>query len=64
MSAVSKSHWIDRWEPEDSAFWESKGKRIARRNLVLSIFAEKIGFSIWTLWTIVVINHGNAGIEM
>jgi NNP family nitrate/nitrite transporter-like MFS transporter len=64
MSLASKSHWIDRWEPEDPQFWESKGKRIARRNLVLSIFAENIGFSIWTLWTVVVINLGNAGIEM
>jgi NNP family nitrate/nitrite transporter-like MFS transporter len=64
MSAASKSHWIDRWEPEDPKFWESKGRRIARRNLVLSIFAENIGFSIWVLWTIVVINLGNAGIEM
>lgn len=64
MSKASRSHWIDRWEPEDAGFWESKGKRIARRNLVLSIFAENIGFSIWTLWTIVVINLGNAGIEM
>jgi NNP family nitrate/nitrite transporter-like MFS transporter len=61
---MSRSRWIDRWEPEDPGFWESKGKRIARRNLVLSIFAENIGFSIWTLWTIVVINLGNAGIEM
>ena len=64
MAAVGRAHWIDRWEPEDPDFWESKGRRIARRNLVFSIFAENIGFSIWVLWTIVVINLGNAGIEM
>jgi NNP family nitrate/nitrite transporter-like MFS transporter len=64
MAAASRSHWIDRWEPEDPGFWESKGKRIARRNLVLSIFAENIGFSVWVLWTIVVLNLANAGIDM
>lgn len=64
MAAARRAHWIDNWEPEDPDFWESKGKRIARRNLVFSIFAENIGFSIWVLWTIVVINLGNAGIEM
>ena len=64
MGASSRAHWIDRWEPEDPGFWESTGKRIARRNLVFSIFAENIGFSIWVLWTIVVINLANAGIDL
>ncbi|MGD9735007.1 MAG: MFS transporter [Solirubrobacterales bacterium] len=62
MSAAG--HWIDRWEPEDERFWEAKGRAVARRNLTFSIFAENIGFSIWVLWTIVVINLGNIGIEL
>jgi MFS transporter, NNP family, nitrate/nitrite transporter len=33
-------------------------------NLVFSIFAENLGFSIWVLWTVVVINLVNAGITM
>jgi NNP family nitrate/nitrite transporter-like MFS transporter len=56
--------WIDHWDPEDERFWESAGKHIARRNLAFSIFAEHLGFSIWVLWTIVVINLGNAGLEL
>jgi MFS transporter, NNP family, nitrate/nitrite transporter len=63
MSAA-RGHWIDRWEPEDESFWESTGKRIARRNLIFSIFAENVGFSIWVLWTIVVLNLGNAGYSL
>ena len=55
---------ITHWEPENEQFWESTGRRIARKNLVFSIFAEHIGFSIWVLWTIVVLNLGNAGIEL
>src|SRR2546429_5946599 len=58
------STWIDDWTPEDPAFWEQKGQRIARKNLLLSVFAEHIGFSVWVLWTIVVINLGNVGITL
>lgn len=43
------------WDPEDPAFWESTGRRIARRNLIFSIFAEHLGFSVWTLWSVVVV---------
>jgi len=55
---------ITHWEPDDPAFWEATGRRIARKNLAWSIFAEHLGFSIWVLWTIVVINLGNAGITL
>jgi NNP family nitrate/nitrite transporter-like MFS transporter len=52
-SVKTRSGWIERWEPEDKAFWESKGKYIARRNLIFSIFAEFLGFSVWQLFSIV-----------
>ncbi|MFI5612380.1 nitrate/nitrite transporter [Amycolatopsis sp. NPDC051903] len=55
-----KASWIEHWEPEDETFWESTGKRIARRNLWFSVFAEHIGFSIWTLWSVVVLFMGPA----
>ena len=61
---LSRGRWIDSWEPENDEFWESTGRRIARKNLILSIFAEHLGFSIWVLWTIVVINLGNIGITL
>jgi MFS transporter, NNP family, nitrate/nitrite transporter len=48
-------HWIDHWDPEDPAFWNGPGKGIARRNLIWSIVAEHIGFSVWMLWSIVVV---------
>src|SRR5947199_5873020 len=64
MSGMSKNHWIDSWDPDDEAFWATTGRRTARKNLVLSVFAEHIGFSVWVLWTIVVINLGNVGIKL
>jgi MFS transporter, NNP family, nitrate/nitrite transporter len=46
-------NWIDEWNPEDKAFWESEGKYVAQRNLVFSIFAEFLGFAVWQLFSIV-----------
>jgi len=59
-----RGRWIDHWEPEDEQFWEAVGKPIARRNLAFSIFAEHLGFSVWVLWTIIVINLANAGFTL
>ncbi|MFY9841085.1 MAG: MFS transporter [Xanthobacteraceae bacterium] len=53
--------WISDWRPEDEAFWEAKGKFIARRNLIWSIFAEHLGFSIWLIWSIVATKLPQAG---
>ncbi|MGH3943021.1 MAG: nitrate/nitrite transporter [Pseudonocardiaceae bacterium] len=47
--------WIDHWEPEDPDFWEQTGKRVANRNLFFSIIAEHIGFSMWTVWSVLVL---------
>jgi MFS transporter, NNP family, nitrate/nitrite transporter len=52
--------WIDHWEPEDPSFWERIGKRVALRNLWVSVFAEHIGFSIWTVWSTLVLFMGPA----
>jgi NNP family nitrate/nitrite transporter-like MFS transporter len=50
--------WIQEWNPEDPAFWESTGKRVAVRNLAFSIFSEHVGFSIWSLWSVMVLFMG------
>jgi NNP family nitrate/nitrite transporter-like MFS transporter len=52
--------WIDHWEPEDPGFWEKTGKYVANRNLWFSIFAEHIGFSMWTVWSVLVLFMGKA----
>ncbi|HZP99868.1 MAG TPA: MFS transporter [Reyranella sp.] len=57
----SRETWIADWNPEDTTFWESKGKAIARRNLIYSIVAEHVGFSVWQIWSIVATNLAQAG---
>ena len=55
------SSWISDWNPEDTNFWETKGKFIARRNLIWSIVAEHIAFSVWLIWSIVAAKLPQAG---
>ncbi|MFI7615081.1 MFS transporter [Nonomuraea terrae] len=53
------ARWIADWHPDDPAFWESSGKCVARRNLIFSIVAEHLGFTVWTLWSIVATRLGS-----
>jgi NNP family nitrate/nitrite transporter-like MFS transporter len=46
---------IDAWNPEDAVFWETEGKRIAYRNLWISIYALLLSFAIWMVWSVVVV---------
>jgi NNP family nitrate/nitrite transporter-like MFS transporter len=49
------AHRIESWDPEDTAFWAAAGRRIARRNMWTSVFAEHIGFCVWSLWSVLVL---------
>ncbi|WP_289117449.1 MFS transporter [uncultured Idiomarina sp.] len=46
---------LDDWRPEDKTFWEEKGKRIASRNLWISIPNLFLAFAVWTIWSILVV---------
>jgi len=61
MAERTESRWIDRWDPEDEEFWRKDGRRIARRNLIWSIVAENLGFSIWLLWSVAATKLPKAG---
>jgi NNP family nitrate/nitrite transporter-like MFS transporter len=53
MSTARRTkRWIEEWHPEDPEFWEQTGRSVARRNLVWSIFAEHVGFSVWLIWSV------------
>ncbi|MFF5444400.1 nitrate/nitrite transporter [Streptomyces sp. NPDC012888] len=56
--ARTGGRWIERWDPEDEVFWKETGERTARRNLVYSVFSEHIGFSVWSLWSVMVLFMG------
>ncbi len=52
---------LHKWEPENEAFWESQGKKIAQRNLWISIPSLLCGFAVWLYWGILTVQMMNAG---
>jgi NNP family nitrate/nitrite transporter-like MFS transporter len=52
---------IDKWEVEDRVFWESTGKKIATRNLWISIPSLLCGFAVWLYWGIITVQMLNLG---
>jgi len=58
--APSSADIVD-WRPEDEVFWERTGKRIAYRNLWISIPALLCGFAVWGMWGIITVQMLNLG---
>ena len=63
MTEVKKlgSADIERWDPEDNQFWESQGKKIANRNLWISIPSLLCGFAVWLYWGVITVQMLNLG---
>jgi len=55
LSTLTRNHDIEHWDAEDVVAWEAGGKDIARRNLIWSVVAEHVGFSIWSIWSVMVL---------
>ena len=51
---MSARRVLEDWRPDDDGFWETTGKRIATRNLWISIPCLLLGFSVWLVWSVVV----------
>jgi NNP family nitrate/nitrite transporter-like MFS transporter len=63
MSSQAKAGGADiaEWRPEDEAFWEAQGKRVAYRNLWISVPALLCGFAVWGMWGIITVQMLNLG---
>ena len=59
--STPKGFVLTDWRPEDSAFWETKGKAIATRNLWISIPNLFLAFAVWTIWSILVVKMPSLG---
>ena len=55
------SNDVTDWRPEDPAFWEATGKKIAYRNLWISVPALLCGFAVWGMWGIITVQMMNLG---
>ncbi|MDT0381618.1 MFS transporter [Streptomyces sp. DSM 42041] len=56
----ARRRWMERWDPEDRGFWETEGRHVARRNLVGSVCAEHVGFSVWSMFAVLALFMGEA----
>jgi NNP family nitrate/nitrite transporter-like MFS transporter len=54
---------IQSWDPEDEKFWAQTGKKVAQRNLWISVPALLLAFAVWMVWSVVVVNLPNIGFK-
>jgi len=47
------------WDPEDAGLWSGRGRRIANRNLWISIPNLLCGFAVWLYWSIIIVQMQN-----
>lgn len=52
---------LTKWDVENTQFWESTGKKIASRNLWISIPSLLCGFAVWLFWSIITVQMMNIG---
>jgi NNP family nitrate/nitrite transporter-like MFS transporter len=52
---------IEKWDPENEQQWEAYGKKIAIRNLWISIPCLLCGFAVWLYWSIITVQMLNLG---
>ncbi|MGD1252935.1 MFS transporter [Mycobacterium seoulense] len=52
---MARSHRIAVWDPEDAAAWDNGNRAIARRNLFWQVVNVHVAFSIWYLWSVMVL---------
>jgi NNP family nitrate/nitrite transporter-like MFS transporter len=61
VGAPNSGPRISRWDPEDQAFWDAKGKRHAQRNLWISIPNLLLAFSVWVFWSVIIVSMDKFG---
>ncbi len=55
--------WLLGWRPDDEAFWQASGKRIAVRNLLFSMPALFLAFAVWMVWSVIVVELPKIGFK-
>ena len=63
-TAIQSGHTLNDWRPDDDAFWNESGRSIAKRNLWISIPCLLLAFSVWMVWSVVVMMRGPPGLPV
>ena len=58
-----RRHLLVDWRPDDETFWATTGRRIANRNLWLSMPALLLAFAVWVVWSVIVVELPHIGFK-
>ena len=58
-----RRHVLLDWRPDDEAFWAATGRRIATRNLLVSMPALLLAFAVWLVWSVIVVELPRIGFK-
>lgn len=61
LSRPGRNADIEHWDVENQEFWESEGKKVANRNLWISIPSLLLGFAVWMMWGMITTQMQNLG---
>nr|WP_298522385.1 MFS transporter [uncultured Halomonas sp.] len=54
---------IEHWDIENEEFWNREGKKVATRNLWISIPSLLMGFAVWLMWGMITTQMRNLGFD-
>ncbi|WP_148252158.1 MFS transporter [Aidingimonas lacisalsi] len=60
-AGIGRNADVEHWDVEDPTFWEQQGKRIAYRNLWISIPCLLVAFGYWQMWGMLTVQMNNLG---
>lgn len=55
---------LTEWEPENDQFWESQGKKVANRTLVVTTFNLTLAFAVWFVVSAIVARLKDSGFDL
>jgi len=56
--------WLSQWAPEDTSFWESTGKKLAWRTLVITTANLTLAFIVWFVVSALVVRLPGVGFQL
>jgi len=58
LTNLRRDRTITDWDPEDREAWDNGNAAIAKRNLLWSVICEHVGFSIWSMFSVMALFMG------
>ncbi len=56
--------WLSEWDPEDDGFWNTQGRSIARRTLVITTANLIVAFVVWFVVSALIVRLDKAGFTL